>query len=132
MLCSPKSGSTGMLVLWDDETIKEGRSFHKEVPIDAGGDSLCFEAGGGWQPGGRGLSQDGDGGADLPPMEEEIRQHGSGRDEAVEGCGRREREAEAACGRFEFGQAAPLGCPEKKGPKASSDARPRWVLIGSP
>jgi hypothetical protein len=79
----PRTDPADKLVFWHDEMIEEEGLCHEEE-IYGGADCLCFETGGAWDIGSRSDQEDGDHGADLLPLEEEVGWLGHERVEAFE------------------------------------------------
>jgi len=96
---SPKTGPADKLVFWHNKNIEEELCHEEE--IYRGTDCRCFKTGGAWDSGGRSYQEDGDHGADLLPLEEEVWWFGHERVETFEAVGRGKPEVEADGGGLE-------------------------------
>jgi hypothetical protein len=100
LIFSPKTVPADKLVFWHNKNIEEEGLCHEEE-VYGGADCLCFKAGGAWDSGGRSYQEDGDHGADLLPLEEEVWWLGHERVETFEAVGRGKPEVEADGGGLE-------------------------------
>ena len=97
----------------------KGYNCHEKIEIYRTTDRLCFKASGNGRTSGRSMPEDGDFGADLLQLEEEIFRSGNRRTEASAAARRRECSSETGCRRSDIGQTDVAGRFEKKALRAT-------------
>ena len=120
MVCSPKTGTTGTLVLWNDATLKKGVSFHEKVSILAGAIAFALRQAENGKPGLETCRKMGI--AEQTSYRSQKRCIGGG--EAAEGTVGGEPESEATGCEPQSGQADAAGCAENTS-GSWTGARPR-------